>query len=470
MPEHPENENGEQPTSWPRVQRRQFVLTAGAIVGVLTGCIEENASKEPDDGTSKSDPEEPAEPFPLDAEPPGGDAPLEETHPGLRIVSTDPPVGEAATREPYTRDITPFETHFVVNHYETPLLDAEGWMIDLVRLPDGSTGSTSISMRELREEYPTETITHTMQCSGNGRAYFEPEIEGYSLSFGALGTAEWIGTPVRAVLDAYDIEGDWLTVAGADNPSSEPKFARSIPVWKARDDCLLAYGMNGNPLPRAHGYPVRLVVPGWFGNNSVKWVDEIVVADTMTIGDDWAEYLEWQQNWYRVLTEGETADHHADIELFDTWEAIKARADSEIEYAPYMYDQVVKSTIGTPKDGATLTDGTTIEVVGVAWAGDEAIDRVEVSTDSGKTWANADLVGPDRGSAVWRRFQYRWNADPGDHHLVSRAVDTRDRTQPRSIAAPEAGLAAIGEDTYPWNERGYGSNAFLPLGVHVSVE
>ena len=140
-------------------------------------------------------------------------------------------------------------------------------------------------MDELRCDYPTESVVHTMECSGNGRTYFEPDAEGDQWSFGAVASAAWTGTPVRALLDehggATDGEDDelWLSAMGGEAPPDKDVFCRSIPLSKAREDCLLAYEMNGAPMSPEHGYPVRLVVPGWFGNNSVKWVEEIRVMD-----------------------------------------------------------------------------------------------------------------------------------------------------------------------------------------------
>lgn len=472
--------NGGPSTDDRRTSRRRFVLAAGTLVDSIgiASCTtsepeREEATPTPSPSPTEPEPETetPAETPEPETDPPGEKRPMGEKYPDLRVVSTDPPVAEAASRETYTRYRTPIGEHYIVNHYDTPVLDADDWTITLTGLPGSDA---EITMRELRREYSTTTITHTMQCAGNGRAYFEPEISGFSLSFGALGTSEWTGTPLRELLEAYDADAEagWLMVAGADHPAGESVFARSIPLWKVLEDCILAYEMNGTPLPLEHGHPVRLVVPGWFGNNSVKWVGEMAVTDSMLIGEERARYQEWQQNRYRVLAAGEEADHNETIDRFDTWDQMEANLADEIDYAPYVYDQPVKSTIGHPGEGTIRLDrrGAEIDVVGVAWAGDERVERVEVSDDGGDTWRDAELVGPDRGAVAWRQFRYRWAPDPGEYRLVSRATDERDRTQPRAIAAPERGFRAIDDGDYPWNQRGYGSNAYLPLGVDVRVE
>lgn len=462
----------------PTRRRFLYLVGAGGLAGLAaceghrpTGSTSRTADTDTDstaEGTATDGETEPRVPG-------GGGTPrpgnaLAETHPGLRIESEDPPVGEADSRDPYAGYVTPIDSHYVVNHYETPAIDAGEWVITIVSGGDG----VEIGMDELRGAFPTMSVTHTMQCSGNGRAYFDPEISGYQLSDGAAGTAVWTGSPVGAVLREYSMvdAGTWLTAAGGDAPEGEPVFARSIPMKKALNDCLLAYRMNDEPLPRDHGYPVRLVVPGWFGNNSVKWLAELRVVDRMLAGERRRRYHRWQQEKYRMLPEDSKPDDHSHINEFDTWTQIRHAAAGDVDYLPYMYDQVVKSLIGYPADGATLhprdLDGQ-VELLGVAWAGDDPVTTVEISTDGGETWADAEFFGPDQGPAAWRRFRYLWEPEPGKHLLVSRATDGRDRAQPRDVADPKMGLAAIKDGAYPWNQRGYGNDAYRPYGVRVTV-
>jgi hypothetical protein len=204
-------------------------------------------------------------------------------------------------------------------------------------------------------------------------------------------------------------------------------------------------------------------------------------GSTGCIGDEWEEpgapqdgqrtYTHWQQYSYRVVPDEDTrATHYEDIPVYDTREQMD-RTD-EIDNA-YMYDQVEKSLIGYPAEGETVSPSPagTIEVIGVAWAGDDAVETVEVSTDGGDSWGEAEFFGPMTGNSGWRQFRYVWE-DPstGDHTLVSRATDERDYTQPASISAPEDQLRGIENDQYPWNQSGYGLNAYDPHSVPCTVE
>jgi hypothetical protein len=133
---------------------------------------------------------------------------------------------------------------------------------------------------------------------------------------------------------------------------------------------------------------------------------------------------------------------------------------------------MVKSIVGYPPEDATVRPGPagTVEVIGVAWAGDDAVSQVEVSTDGGESWNEAEFFGPVMGPASWRQFRYVWRPDPGDYTVLSRATDERGRTQPATISAPDEQLVAIEDDKYPWNVDGYGATAYEPLAVSVTVQ
>lgn len=406
-------------------------------------------------------------------EPPGEKRPLVEKYPRLDILDRWR-AGEADSRDVYTQYLTPLDSFYVVSHFQTPVLDADKHTISITG-SDGTT--TALDMATLQMEYSTETVTHTMQCAGNGRNYFT-EMDGWAFDYGAVGTAQWTGAPVSEVFDTNDIsvpDEAWVMAAGADGPANDADrvFARSIPATKLLDDCLFVYLMNGEPLPLEHGFPVRLLVPGWYGTNSVKWLSKLRVMDGMVRGGRWRKYSEWQQHHYRILPEGIEENVHATIDTLDARAQIEAKAAGNVEYYPYVYDMTVKSLIGYPSDRATVAprnaDGM-VEVLGVAWAGDDTVERVEVSTDGGETWHKAKFLGPDRGPGTWRRFRYLWDADSGEYTLYSRATDEQGRTQPRDIAAPGSGLEAVQNDKYPWNRGGYASNAYQELGVTVQVE
>lgn len=373
----------------------------------------------------------------------------------------------AAHRRTFANWLTPINEHFVCHRNDIPDIDDHTWTVSL-------TGQieADLSMTDIKGEYPTVAVAHTMECAGNGRGQHEPETGSVQWGFEAAATAFWTGTPVSSILRAHGVnsaEGKWLTAIGGDPSDDDDVFARSIPLTKAVDDCILAYEMNGEPLPREHGYPVRLIVPGWYGVNNVKWVEELRLMDSMVVEgslDRPGEHAFWQQKSYRVHPEGIDPDANDTIESFDTWEQL----EGAVEY-PYTFATTVMSVIGTPAEESLLTVSTddTIELRGVAWAGDKAVDTVEVSTDGGETWRGADLFGPEYPGA-WRLFRYEWDAEPGTHVLMSRATDELGRRQPAGISEPDVWRDALDNNEFPWNEGGYAANAYEPNAVEVEVK
>jgi DMSO/TMAO reductase YedYZ molybdopterin-dependent catalytic subunit len=397
---------------------------------------------------------------------------LRERSPGLAAVPARSGTLAAgpASRATYAAGITPIEEFYVLNHYPTPAIDADSWTVSLT----GDVDAVDLSVRELRDAYPTETVTHTMECAGNGRAGFasvDDEPARY-VQWGheGVGTARWTGTPLSAVLERNGAatEGRWLTAIGGDAPDEEADvFARSLPMEKVLDDCLLADRMNGEPLPPEHGHPVRVVVPGWYGVNSVKWVARLHVADRMIAGEEWARYTRWQQRSYRLAFGDEEPAERETLAEVDTW----AQLAGEEVANPYCYDQHVTSLVAVPGDGETVAPGPdgSVDVVGVAWAGDDRVASVEVSADGGETWHEATFPAPDPGPTVWRRFRCHLELPPGDHRVVSRATDDRGRRQPARTSEPGAGRAALDDDAYPWNREGYGNNAYRDYGTTFTV-
>ncbi len=373
----------------------------------------------------------------------------------------------AAQRSTFANWLTPIEEHFVCHRNDIPDIDAATWTVSLTGHAEGT-----LSMADIRDRYPTVAVAHTMECAGNGRGQHRPETGSVQWDCEAVATAVWTGTPVSSVLRDHGVdaaEGKWLTAIGGDPSDEDDVFARSIPLGKALDDSLLAYEMNGDPLPREHGYPVRLIVPGWYGVNNVKWVEELRVMDTMVVEgslDRPGEHAFWQQQAYRIHPEGVDPDVNETIDTVDT----SAQLEGAVEY-PYTFDATVMSIIGQPAGDATVTAEADDPVIvrGVAWAGDDAVDRVEVSHDDGQTWERAELFGPDYPGA-WRLFRYEWDADPGTHVLLSRATDEHGRRQPARISDPDAWRDALDDDAFPWNAGGYAANAYEPNGVEVEVK
>jgi len=381
----------------------------------------------------------------------------------------------AASRGTFADWLTPIEEHFVCHRNAIPEATRDDWTVSLT----GDVAGT-LTVAEVEEAFPTVAVAHTMECAGNGRGQHRPQTGSVQWGFEAAANAVWTGTPVSSILHAHGVDEPddrWLTAIGGDPSEAGDVFARSIPLSKALDDCIVAYEVNGEPIPREHGFPVRLIVPGWYGVNNVKWLAELRVMDTMvTEGslDRPGVHAYWQQVAYRIHPGGVEPDENETVDAVDTWDQIEGGVDY-----PYTFDATVMSVIGTP-DGespVTLGSGTAgsaaegpdaVEVRGVAWAGDDAVDRVEVSTDGGETWADAELFGPDY-SGAWRLFRYVWAAEPGRHVLLSRATDELGRRQPRRISGPDDWRDALDDDAFPWNEGGYAANAYEPNGVEVEV-
>jgi DMSO/TMAO reductase YedYZ molybdopterin-dependent catalytic subunit len=392
-------------------------------------------------------------------------------HYDLEPIGSDNATLAAGTpdREVYEAPITPIEDFYVLNHYPTPEIDADDWTVSLSGAVDAET---ELTMDEIVEDYPTVTITHTMECAGNGRRYFESdgdEPERYvQWDETSVSTARWSGTPLAAVLDDHGAEGAWLTAVGGDAPDDPDAdvFARSLPMAKVRRDCILAYQMNGEALPPEHGYPVRVVAPGWYGVNSVKWLEELRVMDSMMSGPEWERYTRWQQDQYRLKPTGDAApEEHDEIDVFDVDEQLAAGVEN-----PYTYDQAVTSMVAYPDDGDVVSPGPDgrVEVVGVAWAGEECVEHVEVSADGGETWHEGSFMRPAAAN-VWRPFRCELDLPAGEHRLVSRATDERGRRQPARPGRPTDAVAASADEA-PWNREGYCNNAYESYGVEFTVE
>lgn len=448
------------------INRRQLLAAAGATIGASVIASYGTAQSEepiqmvtptPNATETTTEPTvEPAE----EGGPPNVDKDLEIFVPRPTLV------GETPGREPYSDFITPVEKFFVRNHHPVPDIDASEWTISLTGL--SGQEDVELSMEEIKHSYPTETKVVTIECSGNSGGLF-PESTLTGLGFGLLSTTPFTGTPVSAVLEDHNVdtsEGRWLAAIGADGPE-ETYFTRSLPMEKITKDCLLAYEMAGQPLPSDHGYPIRLLVPGWYGVNSVKWLERMHVMDTMVFGDEWEQYTQWQQFAYRFLKQGEEVQEEEEIGVYTLQDQLAAE---EIEN-PFCYERNVKSIIGYPTGGeVSPSPGGTIEVIGVAWAGDNDVKKVDVSTDGGQSWGEAEFFGPVEQPEAWRLFRFVWeDPEPGDHLVVSRATDEEDRAQPAIVSDPGERLDRITDQKFPWNQGGYWNNAYKPHGVEVTV-
>jgi DMSO/TMAO reductase YedYZ molybdopterin-dependent catalytic subunit len=317
--------------------------------------------------------------------------------------------------------------HFYVrDHFQIPALDQSAWRLEVGGLVERPL---SLSLRDLRN-MRSQTLVVTLECAGNGRTRFQPAVEGEKWDLGAVSTAEWTGVPLVEVLDRAGIKpgGREVLFRGADSgrlPGGPDtiRFERSLAVDAARgSEALLAYAMNGEPLPVQHGFPLRLVVPGWYAVASVKWLTDIeVVAEPFRGHFHTAAYVyEWERSG-QLITEPVTL-------------------------------QRVRSLITEPAPETNVEAGE-LAIRGVAWSGAAPIARVEVSVGAGP-WQPADLVG-DRNRHSWQWWELLTRVDePGDTTIRARATDLADRTQPEESE---------------WNRLGYGNNAIqvLPVRVHA---
>jgi DMSO/TMAO reductase YedYZ molybdopterin-dependent catalytic subunit len=324
--------------------------------------------------------------------------------------------------------ITPVERFYVRCHLPVPpSLDAGSWAL---RVEGEVTTPLSLTLAELRQ-LPAITTTVTLECAGNGRAFFSPPVAGIQWKKGAVGTARWTGARLADVLKRANVAhtGRFVHMAGADRPlGTMPPFVRQVPVAKAmHPDTVIAYEMNGQPIPPVHGGPLRAIIPGWEGAYSMKWLTRLQVSASES--DSF-----WVATAYRYPSKRV---------------APGAAVDAK-DMAP-LTGLAVKSLITTPLDGASLAPGP-IAVSGFAWAGETEITGVEVSSDSGATWQPARLVG-EQQRYTWRRFEHRFTAErAGSYLILSRATDARGVVQP-AVAY--------------WNPSGYLWNQYDAVRIEV---
>jgi sulfane dehydrogenase subunit SoxC len=324
-------------------------------------------------------------------------------------------------------DVTPIGLHYLLTHYDIPEVDTASWRLEIGGLVERPL---SLSLAELRLRPATE-LAVTMECAGNGRAHVEPHVVSQPWLLEAVGTARWRGVPVAALLEEAGV-GDGAVEAlfsGLDRGvegEEEQAYERSLPVGLLREsDALLAYEMNGVPLPPQHGFPLRLVVPGWYGMTSVKWLSRVRLIDEPFDGYQ-------MRHSYRVRQEEDEAG-----------EPITTIAPRSLMVPPGIPEFLSRARV--VQAGAN-------EVVGRAWSGDAELAGVDVSTDGGETWAPAALDDAALGRWAWRAWRFAWDAEPGEHELCCRARDAAGNEQP---LAP------------PWNLGGYVNNAVQRVAVTV---
>ncbi len=319
-----------------------------------------------------------------------------------RIVTAAPENSETPLEEVRSW-VTPTRLFFVRNHFDVPRLEAATWRLRI----EGCVERPGEWTWEELTALPERSVFATVECAGNGRSFLQQRVDGVQWGAGAIGHAEWTGVPLRLVLERAGVKPNAAEVLfeGADH-GTEPDhpqlmaFERSLPLAKALDrDTLLVFRMNGEPLDPNHGFPLRLFVPGWYGVASVKWLCRIEVLDRPFHGY-------FQSVKYTVQRE-------------------TPHGKETVVVGP----MAVKSEIVRPATSAQLGIGVN-RVFGVAWAGEEAVDRVEVSTDGGNSWSDAELIGL-RAPYSWTMWEYLWEvAEPGNYSLLARAISASGQVQP----------------------------------------
>jgi len=315
--------------------------------------------------------------------------------------------------------------HFYVrNHFQIPQLDPDAYRLAVSGAVDRCL---SLGLRELRN-MPSQTLVATLECAGNGRTLFDPPVPGEKWNLGAVSTAEWTGVPLVEVFDRAGVRSEAKEVLfrGADGGDAEGcsgaiRFERSLTLADARQGgVLLAYAMNGEPLPLQHGYPLRVIVPDWYAVASVKWLTDIEVLDRPFVGH-------YQTDKYQYL-----------------WER-----DGQLVREPITL-QRVRALITDPSPDQEIPRGE-LAVRGVAWSGAAPIARVEVSVN-GDRWQDARLIG-ERQRHRWQWWELLTRTEvPGKLAVRARATDMAGRTQP---------------DAAEWNRLGYGNNAVQQITIQI---
>jgi sulfane dehydrogenase subunit SoxC len=320
--------------------------------------------------------------------------------------------------------ITPIGLHYLLIHYDIPVVDADAWRLDV-----RGARTLELSLADLRAR-PAAELAATMECAGNGRAHFEPRPVSQPWLHEAVGTGRWRGTPLRPLLEEAGI-GDSVEVVfrgldrGIEGGNEPEPYARSLPLAEAlRDEVLLAYELNGAPLPPQHGFPLRLVVPGWYGMTNVKWLASIELVREPFAG-------------------------------FQQAKAYRLRRDRDDEGTPVerMQPRALMAPPGIPEffSRARTLDAGPCVLEGRAWSGLAPVARVDVSTDGGETWTAAELRDA-LGRWAWRGWTFAWQATPGGHTLLCRARDEAGNEQPLEAE---------------WNAGGYANNGVQRVAVTV---
>lgn len=337
--------------------------------------------------------------------------------PLIRLADRGP--NYEAPLEYFRTPITPNDEFFVRYHLSyIPEVDAKSYKIDVGG--EGANGHTEITLDALKK-MPAYEVVAVNQCSGNRRGLSQPHVAGVEWGYGAMGCARWKGARLKDVLAMVGLKPEAIEIAfnGADGPvvDKTPDFIKSLPVWKAIDEStLIAYEMNGAPLPHFNGFPARLIVPGWTGTYWMKHLTS-VTALTKPLGGFWMNPA------YRIPV--------------GKFPIVARFASQENATSTPITEMVINSLITSHRDGAKVKAGS-VTVSGLAWDAGYGIRALEVSTDDGKTWSEAKL-GEDLGRFAFRPWSFDLNAQRGKVTVMANAVNTIGQTQTATLIFNPAG-------------------------------
>ncbi len=330
-----------------------------------------------------------------------------------------------------TSVITPAEQLYVRNNLPAPdasiVANRDAWELQV----DGVKRPATLNLKQLKR-LGLETVTAVLQCSGNGRGLFPSKPSGTPWQIGAAGCVVWSGVPVRALIAALGGVTDgmvYMTGTGGEKlpDGIDPKSVmveRSVPL-KALDEAILAWEMNGAPLPLAHGGPLRLIIPGYTGVNNIKYIKRLAFTTEQTEANI-------QKHGYRISPPGQKGD----------------------PTHPSVWEMNVKSWINSPApETGEVPAGDTL-IQGVAFGGMHAVKTVEVSVDGGKSWKAARFIGPDMGKYAWRQFVLAVRLDAGNYTIACRATDSQGQVQPEARVE---------------NAGGYNNNSWKDHALQINV-
>jgi sulfite dehydrogenase len=343
------------------------------------------------------------------------------TLPGKKplIELSDMPPNYETPLEYLRTAITPNDEFFIRYHLaDIPNVDAKTYKIAVGG--DGANGQAEITLDDLKK-MPAVEVVAVNQCSGNRRGLSMPHVQGVEWGYGAMGCARWKGARLKDILDKVVLKKDTIEIGmdGADGPvvDKTPDFIKSIPVWKAVDpNTIVAYEMNGQPLPHLNGFPARVVVPGWTGT---YWIKHVTRIDALTKPQGGF----WMNPAYRIPL--------GKFPIRDRFITQETDANTPIT------EIVVNSLVTSHREGAKVKAGK-VTVSGLAWDGGYGIRTVDVSTDGGKTWSSATL-GQDLGPYAFRTWNFEITAKKGKNSVMVNATNNIGQTQTAALIFNPAG-------------------------------